>query len=456
MNTDNVVPLPMRRMAPMRAAAIADWRTKVPTGIRTPAVYGSAVAAVFIFGFGIWAVTAPIDGAVIAAGVVQASGRNEVVQHLEGGIVGSISVVEGQAVKAGEVLLSIDTLRIAAERNRVKVALIASEAQLARAQAERDGMPELAIDPGLAAGALMAGAVEDIEQQQAEFANRTQRHQAELAAVEQRVKATQEEIEGLLIQKTSEERKLAVLREELEGKATLRAKGLVAKSQVNELQRAEADALGAIGTLTATIGQRRALIAELAQQSAGIEAKRREAASTEINDLSSKIGDLREQLRSHDDKLARSQIRAASAGVVVKMTKNSVGSVIKPGEVVAEMVPSNGELLIDARVRPHDIAAVKVGQEATLRVTALNARTTPQLPAMVRYVSADRFIDPDTREPYYTARLEISGTSSPDATRNKIQPGMPVDAFIKTGERSFLGYLVRPVQDSFAKAFREE
>jgi HlyD family type I secretion membrane fusion protein len=436
--------------------AVTHWREKVPTNIARPALYGSLVALAFVAGFGAWAATAPIDGAVVAVGVVQASGRNQVVEHLEGGIVASINIAEGAGVKSGDVLLSIDTLRLAADRNRVHVALVAAQAQLVRAKAERDGASVFVIPDDLAAEARIASVEDDIDQQRAEFSNRMQRHVAEVAALDQRVNAADDEIEGLLIQKTSEERKLAVLREELADKAVLLGKGLMQRSQVNELQRAEADSLGAIGAITASIGQRRASIAELGEQRAGLEAKRREAASAEVNELRSKIGDLREQLRSRDDMLARAEIRSPVDGIVVKLAKNTVGSVVKPGEIVAEILPTSGELIIDAKVPPHDIDAVKVGQEATLRLTALNARTTPQIEAKVSYVSADRLLDPNTHEPYYTARLKIAQALPQEIAAGQIQPGMPVDAYIKIGERTFLEYLVRPVQDSFAKAFREE
>ncbi|WP_457936120.1 HlyD family type I secretion periplasmic adaptor subunit [Mesorhizobium sp. 10J20-29] len=432
------------------------WQDKVPTSIGRPILWGAVAAAAFVAGFGMWAAIAPIDGAVVAIGVVQASGQNQVVEHLEGGIVAVINVMEGQGVKTGDPLLTIETVRLAADRDRVNVALIAAEARLARAQAERDGNTEIVFSDELSSTARLTSVEGDLDQQRAEFFNRVQRHRAELAALEQRVRAVEEEIEGLSIQKTSEERKLAVLRDELAEKADLLAKGLTPKSQYNALLRAEADSLGASGGITATIGQRRSAIAELAEQRAGIEARRREAASAEVNQLRSEIGDLRQQLRSRDDMLARSEIRSPADGIVIKLLKNTVGSVIKPGEAVVEILPTSSELIIDAKVAPQDIDAVKVGQEATLRLTALNARTTPQVAAAVSYISADRFVDPNTREPYYTARLRIAQDLPAEIAPGQIQPGMPVEVFIKTGERTFLEYLVRPVQDSFAKAFREE
>ncbi len=439
-----------------RGQASGNWQDKVPTGIGNQTIFGAIVALVFFAGFGIWAAMAPLSGAVVATGVVQAAGQNKVIEHLEGGIISTIHVREGQVVRAGESLLSIDTTRVAADRNRVVVALIGTEAQIARAQAERDGRSEMELPPEVVNSARTAGVEGDLEQQRAEFANRLQRHQTELAAVEQRVIAANEEIEGLQIQKTSEERKLAVVRDELKDKAELLKKGLTPRSQYNALQRAEADSLGALGSITANIGQRKSSIAELAEQRAGLEAKRREAASAEVNELRAKIGDLREQLLTRDDILARSEIRAPDDGIIVKLSKNTVGSIIKPGEPVLELLPTSNDLIIDAKVLPQDVDGVKVGQEANLRFTALNARTTPEVAAKVSYISADRLLDPNTREPYYTARLEISGDLPAEIEPGQIQPGMPVDAFIKTGDRTFLEYLVRPVQDSFAKAFREE
>jgi len=184
---------------------------------------------------------------VVASGVVQASGQNQIVDHLEGGIVSKILVSEGQAVSEGDVLMTLEVTMIMAERNRVTAALLSTEAQLVRAEAERDGLPELAFPAELEARARMAENFASLDEQRAEFRNRLARHQAELAAIEQRVLAANDEIEGLLIQKNSEESKLAVLREELADKQKLLKQGLTPRSQYQALQRAEADSMGRIG-----------------------------------------------------------------------------------------------------------------------------------------------------------------------------------------------------------------
>lgn len=277
-----------------------------------------------------------------------------------------------------------------------------------------------------------------------------------MQVLDQRKVAASEEIAGLEIQKNSEESKLEVIREELEQKKKLLDRGLTPRSQFNALQRAEADSLGRIGAIAATIAQRRTSILELDQQAESLKANRRETASKEINELRTQISDLEEQLRTRADILSRSIIRAPTDGVVVKLAENTVGSVVRAGETVLEILPTGTDLIIEARVAPQDVDVVRTGQEANVRFSALNARTTPEVPAVVQYVSADSFVDPDTRIPYYLARLQISDDLPSPLTRDQIYAGMPVDTFIKTGDRTFFEYLARPITDSFSKAFREE
>jgi HlyD family secretion protein len=432
-----------------------NWQSRIPTSYGRAILGGFLVLASFCGGFGLWAVTAPISGAVIATGVMRASGQNKLVDHLDGGVIASIPVHEGEAVKAGDILLTIDTTRTTAERDRISLALMSATAQLARARAEQTGAKHLVLPETLKRNAAAAGATGDIEQQMSEFDNRRTRHIAELSAIDQRVRAAEEEIAGLVIQKNSEERKLAVLREDLSNKESLLAKGLVPKVEVNSLRRSEADSMGVIGSLTARIGERRSAIAELYQQTVTIEARRREAASSEVSDLSAKIADLTQQLRRQEDILAKSVIRAPDDGIILRLPKNTVGSALKAGDTVAEILPTANELLVEARIAPQDIDTVRVGQAAQLRLVAFNSKTTPDVAGEVSYVSADRFTDPNGHESFYTARIRLSGPLPQELAANRIQSGMPVEAFIKTGDRTFFAYLIQPLEDSFSKAFRE-
>jgi len=432
------------------------WQSRVPTDLRLPVLGGTLVIVAFVAAFGLWAALAPLSRAVVAAGIVQASGQNLVIEHLEGGIVSEITVAEGDRVSAGDVMILLDDTRAIAERDRVTAALVAAEAGLARALAERDGRQALEFPSDLVTLAREQGFEGALDHERAEFENRRQRYLSEVAALDERIKAANEEIEGLRIERQAEQSKLEVTRQELADKQGLLDKGLVSRGGVNDLRRAEADYLGRVGSITSRIGQRGTAIAEIEQQRIGLEATRRESASTQINEAQARIADLRQQLRSRQDIVERSIIRAPLDGVVVKLDENTVGGVLKAGEPVAEILPTGAELIVDARIPPREIDNVRVGQSAVLRFVALNARTTPEVAARVTYVSADRLIDPATRDPYFTARLAIAPDLPPEIAPDQIYPGMPVDTFIATGERTFLEYLVEPIQDSFAKAFREE
>ena len=431
------------------------WQERVPTSARVPVTLGLIVILLFCGGFGAWAVTAPLSGAIVTAGVMRASGQNQMVDHLEGGTIAAIPVREGQRVREGDILLTVDTTRTAAERDRLHMALVTAQAQLARARAERDGAEELVFTPPLAAAADDAGLGGELAQQRSEFAYRRERHRAELAAISEQVRAAGEEIAGLKVQKAAEERKLAVLREDLRDKAALLKRGLVPRGEVNALRRAEADSLGTAGSLAARMGERRAAMAQLRHAGMGLEARRRENASREVNELTARIADLGQQLRRQEDVLARAVIRAPADGIIVKLPKNTVGSALKPGETVAEVLPVHSELLVEARIAPQDVDAVRPGQTAKLRLAAFSSRTVRDVDGEVAYVSADRLTDAEGREAFYTARIRLAAPLPEGVTSSQIQPGMPVEAYIRTGDRTFLEYLLEPFLDSFARAFRE-
>lgn len=432
------------------------WKKSLPTGIRGPVLVGMVIAGLFVGGFGVWGATVPISGAAVASGVVAASGQNLLVDHLEGGLISTIEVVEGQFVRAGEALLELDATRALSDRDRVKNQLLGLEARLARALAERDGATLLEFSDELTSQANDLGKQEELRQQQTEFENRLQRHESELEVLAQRGQAIRDEIAGLEIQASSEETKLEVIREELDQKKDLLEQGLTPRSQYNALQRAEADSRGRMGSLLAAIAQRKTSLAETRTQELRERARRREEAAQLVNQVQLEINDLEEQLLAREDILKRVVLRAPADGVVVKLNKNTIGSVVRPGEAVVEILPTATDLIIEARLSPQDIDVVSVGMDANVRFVALNARTTPEATANVIYVSADRLIDPDTRASYYVSRLKLQEDLPPPLSRDQIYPGMPVDAFIGTGERTFFEYLLRPILDSFSKAFREE
>jgi len=433
-----------------------DWRERVPTSIVKPLIMGIIVISVFVAGFGVWAVRAPIAGAAIAPGVVIASGQNQSIDHLEGGIISEISTRNGAQVKQGDPLVYLDPTQAASNRNRVEKSLVALSANLARMTAEMTGADNIEYPDELLKRAKSNQHTQPLDLQKAEFESRLVQHKSELSVLDEQVSAIEEEMAGIRLQIEAEQTKLVVLKDEIKAKKSLLARGLTPKNQYNALLREEADTKGAIGSLDARIGQRKKSISEVRVRQETLRATRRSEASSQINELRNQIDDLDEQLTSRADILQRMVIRAPVDGVVVKIEKNTIGSIIRPGETVLELLPTSNDLIISARVSPIDIDIVSQGQEASIRFSALNARTTPEVPATVQYISADRLVDQATQEVYYDARLKLIDELPEGFDPEKLYAGMPVDAFIKTGDRTFVEYLVKPVTDSFRGAFTEE
>lgn len=432
------------------------WKNKMPTSVKMPIAIGMVTVAAFFGGFGYWAATVPISGAAVASGVIAASGLNQKVNHLEGGIISSIMIAEGDRVHIGQPLIKLDNTRVKADRDRLATTLLGLFAKEARAEAERDGTTDLTFAVQISDKAQQISGQNILRQQAREFEERYKRHVSDLGVLDQRVVATKEEISGLQVQMNSEETKLVIIKDELEQKKQLLKRGLTAKREYTALQREDSDTIGRIGSLKAKIAQRKTSILEIKQQVNGAQARRKETASAEINSIRREIGEFEEQLLAREDILKRVIIRSPADGIIVKLLKNTVGSVVRSSETILEILPTSSDLIVEARVAPQDIDTVRPGLNAKVRFTALNTRTTPEVDAIVSYVSADRLIDQDTRVPYYLARLQLSPTLPKEISRDQIFAGMPVDAFIQAGDRTFLEYLIRPITDSFQKAFREE
>lgn len=436
--------------------ASTDWRNQVPTSLSGAVLLGILTVGLFFAAFGYWALRAPLAGAAIAPGVVIASGQNQEVGHLEGGIISEIAVREGDFVDENQPLIYLDETLVLAERNRVTQQLVFLSARLARARAELVDAEEISFSPELLVRADQINRTDVLDLQRSEFKSRRDQLLSEVAILDEQVLATEEEISGIEEQRRAEQIKKEVLIEDLEAIKSLLDQGLAQKNQYNLLLRNKADTEGAIGRLSATIGQRKKAISEVRERQNALRVARRAEASTLINDTRGQIADLEEQLTSRGDILERMIIRAPVDGVIVKIEKNTIGSVVKPFDPILEILPTSSELIIEARIAPQDVDAVQIGQSANVRFVALNARTTPEVPAIVEYISADRLIDPKNGEPYFDARLKLAEELPEGFDKEQIFPGMPVDTFINTGERTFVEYIAKPVTDSFSKAFREE
>ena len=449
---------------PLATAAITDkdamgttgnWTANVPTGTKLLSITGFVFGIAFLGSFGAWGAFAPIAGAAVAPGVVAAAGQNLSIQHLEGGIVKAIDVVEGQRVKAGQPLIVLDPTVASSQRDRLNNQIIALEARASRLSAERDGAGAIGFEADLAAKAKTAGVANLLEEQAREFSARLARHHQEQAIMVARARALKEQAEGMSAQETAIQTQIDVVRDERSRKGELLGKGLTNRSEYTALVRAEADLVGQLGQIVSSLLASNTQVTQAQQEAARLESQRVETAVSELNDVRSSLSGATEQLRAAEDVLSRSVIRAPADGIIVAKMINTIGSVVRPGETLMQILPTGAELLIEVRISPQTISSVQAGQEARLRFSSLNARTTPTADATVAYVSADRLTDPQTREPYYTARLRLQEPLPVALPIEQITPGMPVEAYIETGERSFFDYLSQPITDSFARAFRE-
>ncbi len=436
------------------AGDYSEWARGVPTSTRKIALAAYGTLGAFLLAFGVWGFAAPLDGAAVASGVIAAAGKNLQIQHLEGGNIDQVLVREGDRVKAGAALYKLDQTGPQSQLNRLLKAKLSFEARATRLKAERDGKDSLEFGPGLQKSADLDTA-EIMGEQTNDFLNGLRRYESEVNILQQRVSALQESISGLQAQKKAAEDQLAIVADEISRKKLLLQKGLTDRSQFTALMRNQAELLGQIGAVTSEISGAKTQIAEAAQQIERARTQRIEQASKDLTDIRRQETDFDEQIVAAKSVLERTVVTAPVDGIVIRLNINSKGSVVRPGETLLELLPTTNDLIVAAKMDPRQVDSIRVGQAARLRFTALNTRSTPEVAGQVTFISPDRLIDEATRQSYYAVRLRIEKLPN-DIAPDQVFPGMPVEAFISTGDRTFAEYLVRPLTDSFSRAFRED
>ena len=423
---------------------------------RTPLTLGFLAILLLLGGFGTWSVMANISGAVIASGQIEVDQNRQVVQHPDGGVIVEINVQEGDQVNAGDILLRLDATNLTSELVVVEGQLFELMARRGRLEAERDNADDIGFDPELVkagnlevAGDLMAG-------QQRLFTARLDSLDQEVAQMHKRRAQIADQITGITAQKTALETQLDLIRQELTSQQTLLDRGLAQVSRVLSLQREEARLRGSMGELTASRAQAEGRITEIDIEVLKFGTKRREEAITRLRDLQFRVLELQEKRNTLTQRLSRLDIRAPLSGIVYGMQFFAPRSVVKPADPVLYLVPQDRPLVIAAKVETIHIDQIFIGQEVTLRFPAFDARTTPELKGRVVKISADAFTDERTQISFYRSEITLlEGEISklpPDAV---LIPGMPVQAFIRTNDRTPLAYLIKPLADYFTKAFRE-
>lgn len=432
------------------------WHSKLELSNRTQTIAGAAVIALTLGVGVIWGSVAPISGAAIAPGIIVATGQNKTVQHLEGGIIEEITVREGETVTAGQTLIRLSETAALANLTRMSGQYDALRAIEARYLAERDDVDTIKFPAEMLARKSDPALADVLDGQQREFTARRNSLNSQISVLDKQMDATREQIIGLEAQVEAADQQMALVQEELKDTKGLYDQGLAQKSRVLSLQRAAAELLGNKGQLIAQIAQARQSISETENRILSTRQAWIEKAVSELRDVQIQVADYAERLKAAQDVATRIQIMAPVAGVVVKLHYNTIGGVIAPGQPIVDILPASA-LEIEARVNPQDIKRVFAGSPANLRFPALRERTTPVVPGVVEFVSADRLTDPRTGEPYYTARIKVSDKLDEDAkaAAARLVPGMPAEVYVETGDRTFFQYLLSPVTDILAHSFRE-
>ena len=425
---------------------------------RLPVVLGFAGLVILVGGFGVWATQTQIAGAIIASGRIEVDQNRQVVQHPEGGVVAEIGVKEGDAVEAGDLLLQLDVTQLRSRLVIIESQLYEFMARRGRLEAERDGRESLTFDPELLrVSAERPQVAELIRGQENLFEARNETTARTREQLSERAAQTRNQIVGVEAQEASLARQLELIEQELEAQQSLLTRGLAQASGVLALQRQAASLDGQLGELAASKAQAEQRITEIEIEVLRLGTTRREEAITRLRDLRTRELELIEQRQSLLADIERMELRAPVSGIVYNMRVQTLRSVIRPADPVLFLIPQDRPLVIAARVDPIHIDQIVTGQAVNLRFSALDQRTTPELVGQVALVSADAFEDEALGASYYRAEIVLNPGEQEKLTDGQVLiPGMPVEAFIRTDDRSPLTYLIKPLMDYFNRAFRED
>ncbi|MEO1557124.1 MAG: HlyD family type I secretion periplasmic adaptor subunit [Pseudomonadota bacterium] len=424
---------------------------------KKPVVLGLLSLVILLGGFGAWATMTQIAGAIIAPGRIEVDQNRQVVQHPTGGVVTEIAVSEGDSVNAGDVLIQLDVQQMQTRLAIVESQLFELMARRGRLAAERDGMAAPTFDPDLLDHARTRPDVAELVNGQRNlFLARTETVKRQIDQLERRVEQTRNQIVGIAAQETSLSRQLGLIEQELQGQQSLLDRGLTQASGVLALQREAASLDGRLGELAASKAQSEQRITEIEIEVLRLTSSRREEAIARLRDLRTRELELAEERLALLSEIDLMQVRAPLSGIVYNMRVQAVRSVVRPADPVLFLIPQDRPLVIAARVDPIDIDQIVTGQSVNLRFSALDQRTTPELTGQVALVSADAFEDESLGASYYRAEIVLKpGELAKLAEGQVLIPGMPVEAFIRTEDRSPLTYLIKPMADYFNRAFRE-
>jgi HlyD family secretion protein len=447
-------PQPQRPPAPppsaVPRAAVRSWSARLPL------IVGNIALLLLLGGFGVWSVTTSLTGAVLAPGTVAVESNRQIVQHPDGGVVKAIHVREGDVVEPGQVLIELDGTRLASQLAVVEAQLGELAARRARLLAERDGESRIEFPPDLLARAAAdPGIAAKLEDERALFTAREEALELQSGLVAEQNRQIENRVVGVEAQLEATRTQIELTEAQLADQEELLERGLTQASQVLDLRRALAELKGRAGQFEAEIAQLRGQAAGNQIELLKARTERREQAVSTLRDIAFSEIELSERRLALIETLSRLDVRAPVGGIVYNNKVFALQSVVQPAEPLMYIVPQDQPLVIRARVNAINIDEVHVGQEVALRFSAFDQRLVPELKGRVSRISADVMRDDVTGENYYEADVTPEPGELDKLGGHVVVPGMPVEAFIRTRERSAFTYLTEPFTAFFARAFRE-
>jgi membrane fusion protein, epimerase transport system len=421
---------------------------------------GMIVVLLVFGGFGAWAMLAPLSSAANGPGVIVVESYRKTVQHLEGGIVKSILVRDGQSVEKDQVLLTIEDTQPRAQLEVLRGQYFLALARESRLVAQRDGLKAAVYPRELLESQKDERARDAVLLQNQTFRARRSAYEGEIAVYEQQIGQFRAKATGLRAQKAGHEKLVSSFRGEVDDFQALLKEGYAEKQKVREYERSLAQNEGQLGELVSSLAAVDLQVSETKLKILQLQKELQREVAKELSEVQEQLSEVREKMRSLNDMVVRTVVRSPQAGTVLDLQPHTLGAVIKPGAKLLDIVPQGERLLVEAKVPLIDIDRVRIGQTAEIRFTAFKMRDTPRVDGKVTALSADRLVDETDQQktPYYLARVEITPKGLSDLTRQKLDlvAGMPAEVLINTGERTLFRYLLDPIKNTVARSMIED
>lgn len=419
---------------------------------------GMAMVLVIFGGFGAWAALAPLGSAALAPGSVNVEGYRKTVQHLEGGIIKSLQVRDGDTVTKGQVLAELEDTSSRAQLETLRGQLFAALAREARLTAERDGLPTVHYPEMLVKENQDPRVQEAVRVQDQSFIVRKHSRDGEIGILKEQRHQLTNKINGLRAQLASRTALAASLNKDLTDFRAMLKDGYMEKQKISELERRLAEAQGDEGDFTANIATTQTQDSEIALKILQIDKEFRRQVVDELSKVQAELAELREKVQWLADTVTRTVIRAPEGGMVLGLTVHTLGAVIPPGGHLLDIVPQQERLIVEAQVSPLDIDRVHIGQTTEVRFSAFKSAKTPKVAGQLVALSADRLTDEKQELSYYLARVEVDPEGLKEMAKRGLvlMPGMPAEVLINTGDRTFLEYVMQPMTNIFARSLIED